>query len=402
MATKVTPTVQNITKLLTDLGVSDSENLTGYFDGPKSATGKKFIIFLPQKNRLGQAYTDKGRKDFLVNELLPSLTGFKGPKFEIVKKNSTGGQISFTGSQIFIITKLIAKKGAGASKGAAFEYDLEKDFNQLIKGTNRFLYPDFMKEFQDMVIKDGTVISVEVTGKKNTARPLRFDNKGIYCSMKAPGMSGARTTNIGVGLADVKVKVKYGNVVKTLDLSAKYGNTVTFFNSGLGSNTFPPSGAFPNDEFKSGVFETESGLAILELFGLDAQRFRDVFVKYKEKSSVMKKVKAPKYEETVQITAERKVELEGFLKTIIGHNFYLCHLDDKKNVHLFNMTEKFLNEAASITSTSLKILYPIGGSAKRIDIKLETKLYELIFNIRSKAAGITYPTHIMCDYKFKH
>jgi hypothetical protein len=398
MPTKVTPTVQNITKLLANLGVSDSENLTGYFEGPKSATGKKFIIFLPQKNRLGQAYTDKGRKDFLVNELLPNLIGFKGSKFEIVKKNSTGGQISFTGSQIFIITKLIAKKGAGASKGAAFEYDLEKDFKQMIKGTNKFLYPDFMKEFQDKVIKDGTVISVEVTGKKNTARPLKFDTKGIYCSMQG----AARKTDIGEGLADVKVKVKYGNVVKTLNLSAKYGNTVTFFNSGLGSNTFPPSGAFPNDEFKSGVFETESGLAILELFGLDAQRFRNVFVKYKEKSGVMKKVKAPKYEETVQITTKRKVELTGFLKTIIGHNFYLCHLDDKKNVHLFNMTEKFLDEAASITSTNLKILYPIGGSAKRIDIKLETKLYELTFNIRSKAAGITYPTHIMCDYKFKH
>jgi hypothetical protein len=398
MPTKVTPTVQNITKLLTNLGVSDSENLTGYFEGPKSATGKKFIIFLPQKNRLGQAYTDKGRKDFLVNEFLPNLIGFKGPKFEIVKKNSTGGQISFTGSQIFIITKLIAKKGAGASKGAAFEYDLEKDFNQMIKGTNKFLYPDFMKEFRDKVIKDGTVISVEVTGKKNTARPLKFDTKGIYCSMQG----AARKTDIGEGLADVKVKVKYGNVVKTLNLSAKYGNTVTFFNSGLGSNTFPPSGAFPDDEFKSGVFETESGLAILELFGLDAQRFRNVFVKYKEKSGVMKKVKAPKYEETVQITTKRKVELTGFLKTIIGHNFYLCHLDDKKNVHLFNMTEKFLDEAASITSTNLKILYPIGGSAKRIDIKLETKLYELTFSIRSKAAGITYPTHIMCDYKFKH
>jgi hypothetical protein len=383
---------------LANLGVSDSENLTGYFEGPKSATGKKFIIFLPQKNRLGQAYTDKGRKDFLVNELLPNLIGFKGPKFEIVKKNSTGGQISFTGSQIFIITKLIAKKGAGASKGAAFEYDLEKDFNQMIKGTNKFLYPDFMKEFQDKVIKDGTVISVEVTGKKNTARPLKFDTKGIYCSMQG----AARKTDIGKGLADVEVKVKYGNVVKTLNLSAKYGNTVTFFNSGLGSNTFPPNGAFPNDEFKSGVFETESGLAILELFGLDAQRFRNVFVKYKEKSGVMKKVKAPKYEETVQITTKRKVELTGFLKTIIGHNFYLCHLDDKKNVHLFNMTEKFLDEAASITSTNLKILYPIGGSAKRIDIKLETKLYELTFNIRSKAAGITYPTHIMCDYKFKN
>ena len=210
MATKVTATVQNITKLLTDLKVSNSENLTGYFEGPKSATGKKFIIFLPQKHRLGQAYTDKGRKDFLVNELLPNLTGFKGPKFEVVKTNSTGGQISFTGSQIFIITKLIAKKGAGASKGAAFEYDLEKDFNQLIKGTNRFLYPNFMKEFQDTVIKDGTVSSVEVTGKENTPRPLKFDTKGIYCSMKG----GARTTDIGAGLADVKVKVKHGNVTK--------------------------------------------------------------------------------------------------------------------------------------------------------------------------------------------
>jgi len=71
-------------------------------------------------------------------------------------------------------------------------------------------------------------------------------------------------------------------------------------------------------------------------------------------------------------------------------------------VHLFVMTEKFLQEASTITSSNLTILYPVGGSAKRIDIKLETKLYELNFNIRSKAAGITYPTHIMCDYKFKH
>ena len=66
------------------------------------------------------------------------------------------------------------------------------------------------------------------------------------------------------------------------------------------------------------------------------------------------------------------------------------------------MTESFLTEASTITSPELTIYYPVGGSAKRIDIKLETKMYELNFNIRSKAAGVTYPTHIMCDYKFKH
>lgn len=398
MATKVTASAIALTKTLKDLGISDKENKNGYFIAPKTAVGKEFVIFLPEKNRANETYTKKSRKDFLTNELLPNLSKFTGAKYEFIAKNSTAGQISFAGSQIYIIAKLIAMKGAGASKGAAFEYDLEKDFNQMIKGTNKFIYPDFMKEFKNKVIKDGTVISVEGTGKKNTPRPLKFDTKGIYCSMK----NAARKTDIGEGLADVKIKVKHGNVTKVLDLSAKFGNTVTFFNSGLGSGTFPPKGAFPDDEFKSGVFKTESGLAILELFGLDPKKFRDVFVNYKEKSGVMKKTAAPKNEETVQITAKRKAELTGFLKTIIGHNFYLCHLDDKKNVHFFVMTEKFLDDASTITSNNLKILYPVGGSAKRIDIKLETKLYELNFNIRSKAAGVTYPTHIMCDYKFKH
>jgi hypothetical protein len=398
MATKVTASAIALTKALKNLGISDEENKNGYFTAPKTAVGKEFVIFLPEKNRANETYTKKSRKDFLTNELLPNLSKFTGAKYEFIAKNSTAGQISFSGSQVYIIAKLIAMKGAGASKGAAFEYDLEKDFNQFIKGTNKFMYPNFMKEFENTVLKGAKVISVEVTGKENTPRPLKFDSNGIYCSMKG----GERTTNIGAGLADVKVKIKRGNVPEILDLSAKFGNTVTFFNSGLGSGTFPPEGAFPASEFNSGSFSTESGLAILDLFGLDPERFRDVFVKYKEKSGVIKKTAAPKHTETVSISGKRKTELQGFLKTIIGHNYYLCHLDDKKNVHLFVMTEKFLTEASTITSSDLTIYYPVGGSAKRIDIKLETKMYELNFNIRSKAAGVTYPTHIMCDYKFKH
>ena len=277
MATKVTATAILLTKMLKDLGISDKENKNGYFTAPKTAVGKEFVIFLPEKNRANETYTKKSRKDFLTNELLPNLSKFTGAKYEFIAKNSTAGQISFSGSQVYIIAKLIAMKGAGASKGAAFEYDLEKDFNQLIKGTNKFMYPNFMKEFEKTVLKGAKVISVEVTGKENTPRPLKFDANGIYCSMKG----GTRTTNIGAGLADVKVKIKRGNVPEILDLSAKFGTTVTFFNSGLGSGTFPPEGAFPASEFKSGSFSTESGLAILDLFGLDPERFRDVFVKYK-------------------------------------------------------------------------------------------------------------------------
>lgn len=396
MAATITASTQTLTKFLKDLGISDKENKTGYFSAPKTAQGKEFVIFLPEKNRANIAYTKKTRKDFLINELMPALKNFRGAKYETNPKNSTAGQISFSGSQIYIIAKLIAMKGAGASKGAAFEYDLEKDFKSLISGTNKFIYPEFIKEFEQKVLKENKVVEVEVTGKENTPRPLKFDNKGIYCSLKG----GARTTDIGNGLADVKVKTKTKNGYKVYNLSAKFGNTVTFFNSGLGKGTFPPAGAFPDKEFESGRFTTKSGLAILELFGLDAKRFRDVFVKYKEKTGVIKE-KAPKFKETVQVSGTRKTELQNFLKTIIGHNYYLLHLDNKKKIHMFDMTENFLEQASTITS-SLTIEYPVGGSAKRIDIKLETKLYELNFNIRSKAAGVIFPTHIMCDYKFKH
>jgi hypothetical protein len=144
------------------------------------------------------------------------------------------------------------------------------------------------------------------------------------------------------------------------------------------------------------------GDRILKLFGLDPQRFREVFTSYKEKDSgVIQPKKAPKAIEEVVLNGPQKKELQEFLKTIIGQNYYLLHLDDKKKVHIFEMTQQFLEKAA-MPITNLTIEYPVGGSAKRINIKLETVMYKLTFNIRSKAAGVTYPTHIMCDYEFKH
>ena len=58
-----------------------------------------------------------------------------------------------------------------------------------------------------------------------------------------------------------------------------------------------------------------------------------------------------------------------------------------------------LNKAANIIS-DISILYPKGGSAKRVDIKVETDIFHLNFNIRNKQGGIL-PSHIMCDYKIK-
>lgn len=400
MATKVNASVQNMTKHLKDLGLSDKENTNGYFLGPKSGGGSKFVIFLPAKNRMDIPYTKKTRKDFLTNELLPTLSNFNGAKYDTVQKNSSAGQVSFMGSQVFIIAKLIASKGAGASKGVAFEFDLEKDFNQHKEGSNRFIYPEFMKEFNDMVLKNGEITNVEVTGKENTPRPLKFDGQGLYCSLRG----GARTTKIGSGLADLKLMVKNSSGrMETVNLSAKFGNTVTFFNSGLGKNTFPPAGAFPDEFFKTGMLKEDGpGDRILKLFGIDPQRFKDVFEGYKPKEGLLTSPKkAEKAIEMVTLTGQQKTELQAFIKTIIGEDYWLLHLDNRKHIHMFEMNSTFLSKAAMPT-TNLTIEYPVGGSAKRIDIKLETTLYKLNFNIRSKQAGAIYPTHIMCDYSFKH
>ena len=388
-------TVQNITKFFQSLGISNKENKKGYFIGPKSAAGKEFIIFLPERNRNNIQYTKKTRTNFLKEELLPTLMNFKGAKYELVPKNSTAGQISFQGSSIYIIPKLIAMKGTGASKGVAFEGDMEKDFKSLINGTNKFKYPKFMQEFQrDYVGNNDAITDVKITGGENTKRPLKFDGKGLYCSLRG----GARTSDIGEGLADLKVMTRNG---KTFNLSAKFGNTVTFFNSGIGRVVFPPDGAFPDKEFKTGQFTTPEGKAILDMFGLDPQKFRDVFEKYEEKSGVIKKSKAPKETINVALSSTKKLKLQEFLKTVIGQGFILVHLDNKGEVHHYEMDRNFLTKASKVTS-NLSIEYPVGGSAKRIDIKLETELYKLNFNIRSKAAGVTKPTHIMCDYQIKH
>ena len=388
-------TVQNITKFFKSLGISDKEDKKGYFIGPKSAAGKEFIIFLPERNRNNVQYTKKTRTDFLKEELLPTLMNFKGAKYELVPKNSTAGQISFQSSSLYIIPKLISMKGTGASKGVAFEGDMEKDFKSLINGTNKFKYPKFIEEFQkDYVGNNDAITEVKITGGENTKRPLKFQAGQLYCSLRG----GAKTSNIGEGLADLKVMTRNG---KTFNLSAKFGKTVTFFNSGIGRVVFPPDGAFPEDEFKSGQFKDKRGKAILDLFGLDPQKFRDVFEKYVEKSGVIKKRKAPKEIVNVPLSSAKKTELQEFLKTVIGHGFLLVHLDDKGHVHHYEMTKSRLDKASKIT-TDLSIEYPMEGSAKRIDIKVETELYKLNFNIRSKAAGVTKPTHIMCDYELKH
>ena len=117
-----TATVQTITAKLKKMGMSDSENTKGYFKAPKSAVGKEFVVYLSDK------YTKKDRPDFLQGILSTALKEFN-PKY--VKPGSaaksTAGHLGFTGTQIYIVAKLVAAKGGGENKGIQFEKELMQD-----------------------------------------------------------------------------------------------------------------------------------------------------------------------------------------------------------------------------------------------------------------------------------
>jgi len=378
MATATVQTLTAALKKLKLIQITDEKALDGHFLAPKSATGKEFVILLPEQ------YGKKDRGTFLQNTLGPALKDLK-PKYDARSTKSTAGALTFTGSQVYIIAKLLSAKGGGGNKGIDFEKNLEKDFNLLIADKTNYFYKDFINTFVDEISPD-KVKKVEPVGGLNTPRPLALDNGKLYVSVRG----GPRRENIGDGLADLVVHT-HNN--KKINLSLKYGSTVTFFNSGVGK-------IFKEESFKKGDF-SESPVAnkLIELLHLDPIRFRNVFMNYKAPDPLAKKGKAEKDEVVVRLTAKQKADLESFLRTVIGHGYVLVHEHSDHSVSHYHITPKFLDTATNIT-TPLTIQYPVGGSAKRVDIRLETDIFKLNFNIRNKQGGIL-PSHIMCDYKIK-
>jgi hypothetical protein len=372
-------TVQSLTKFFKDFGlkqITDEKKMDGNFLAPKSATGKEFVIYLPEQ------YGKKDRTDFLKVTLAATLKDFK-PKFVSgPSAKSTAGQLSFTGSQVYVIAKLLSAKGGGGNKGIDFEKNLEEDFKKLIAGKTNFMYKDFIINFKNS-LKGDTIVSVESVGGENTPRPLAVSGKELYVSVRG----GTKNENIGQALADLRITTSKR---KVHNLSLKYGSTVTFFNSGVKK-------VFSDEDFKKGKFDDPVAKELISLFGIDPIRFRNVFMNYKSPDPLGKKGKSEKDEVKVKVNKEK---LEKFIRTVIGYGYVLVHEHNDHSVDFYNIDEKFLEKAAK-PITDVTIQYPVGGSAKRIDMLVETAVFKLKFNIRNKQGGIT-PSHIMCDYTIKH
>lgn len=344
-----------------------------YFASP-SSSGKEFIVYLSDQYQ-------KGDRRKYLQELATKLSSLKG-KYAMKAGGSTAGAVTFSSSTIYIIAKMFKTNSASINKGILFEKNLEKDLKTYVKGGINFQYRDFINEFTQSLGTDD-ILDVSAFGALNTSRPLASDGKSLYVSVKGR----ARSENIGFSIADLVVKTKKG---KKIPLSLKYGSTVTFFNSGV-------TKFFSMEDFKKADF-TRDPVArnIFKLFGLDPKLFRDSFMNYVEPTEGEKR-KSEKTTVSVKINVH---EMKDFIKTVIGHGYYLVHEHNNGHVQFYNMTAAFLEKAATPDSNMITILYPKGGTAKRVDILVSTSVFNLKFNIRNKQGGIL-PSHMMCDYSFK-
>lgn len=394
----VTPDI--LSKVLKELGLAETgkdpdgkklkQNTQYFYNG-----GKEFIIYLSEEKYTGNKKIV--RKHYLrnlskeINDYFKkdkSLKNLRSNYKDRVPGSSTSaGGVDFSGSSgIRIVAKMFSVSGKKVNKGILFEENLEKDFKGSIEGKSKFIYNDFMDKFS-ATIRPFEIVSVRNVGSRNTPRPLGSDSKGVYVSVRG----GGRKIDIGDAVVDIQLITKNpkSSITKTINLSAKYGNTVTFFNSGV-TKVFTP------DEFKKGQFKNPIAKGLIDLFKIDVKLFKGVFLNYVESEDGTKR-KAMKEAVTVKVDTSA---MKDFIKTVIGKGYTLVHEHDNRSVSFYDINDKFLEKASTLSSDKITIYYPKGGTAKRIDIHVETQVFHLNFNIRNKQSGIL-PSHIMCDYKFK-
>lgn len=391
MAAAVKVSVETVTEALEKLGCvaiskafdfEKAKPKTFYFI-PPSTRGKEFLLYIPD------SYS-KAQRPQVLTDFAKKLAKFKAT-FVSTYNGSTRPAITFGGSMIYVSGKMIAAKGGKNNKGNEFEDKLLADFVTYIEtgapfNAKSYNYPEFMDQFLGIMSKTKeTIKSAKKVGQENTPRPLGITGDQLYVSVRGSG----RATKIGAALSDINIVTNK----RTIHLSCKYGSTVTFMNSGVGK-------FFPRDKFVKGkqadFSDLPHAMAIFRTFGIDPVKFQKVFTNYVEPKPGEKKRKSEK--EIVEFKPD-KTRMENLIKTAIGYDYYLLHLDNKNHIHIQEMTESYLKTASTLASDTIQIQYPTKGSAKRVDMIVTTKKFRLKWNIRNKQAGIA-PSHIMCDYEF--
>jgi hypothetical protein len=271
--------------------------------------------------------------------------------------------------------------GGGKAKvnlGIQFEKDFYKSLNCEVQCLcEHTKYEDAAKDLVNKINDEynikGGLSSVEAVGGKNQPRPLKSGNGGIVV--------GTGSKDIGSTITDITTV--FGGK-KDIYLSLKFGDTLTFINSGVGK-------IFKEIDYKNHFdgYNNSIGNAIFNMFDIDKIEYANIFNKY-GKGYKGKKVTAKNPD---------KNAIQDLLEYAIGYGYWMVHGKGNK-VSCYEMNEAYMKKSAKITG-GIELHYGgARGSGKRLDIHCESSEYKFMFNLRNKQGG-KYPSHIMCDYKKK-
>ena len=283
----------------------------------------------------------------------------------------------------------------GTNKGNAFEVTFAKNYEEIYQ---REIERQLNAETGSFAPKNG-MQSIHSCGSLNNRRPLMMTNDGQI----VVGDSDIAST--GDKVADVKVDTvgRRG----TINLSLKSGTTVSFCNAGV-SKLFPASSfaKYLEDE-RNGILEYHGGSAngmtgndLLQFFGINPIKFADVFVQYRNDKESKKSKSAKKDEEDVTQLIASNPNFYKFVCSVIGYDYILIH-ELGPDIHCYDLKSQEDLDNFIGRLEYAKVLYPINGEAKRIDIVVKYSNIIIKFNIRNKQSGI-FPSHLMSDYTILH
>lgn len=359
-----------------------SEVLKNPFTGNKEAikllVGKYPDAFAPQsdpyrlanKAKIDQnAFEKLIKKDLSAKKIKvipPNVDPNKSSKFDMYQFDSTVGPV-----------QIVLSGGASANVGNAFEKNTFGDIERFrqegftTKNKSQYSNLELITEIvRELKLEKGK-FEVKETGALNQKRPIKITPSGPEIT---------QTGTVAQTVADLVIlKGK-----KPYYLSLKYGETTTFFNSGVATY-------FPESEIRSGKIKNSDGVELLKALGIDNKTFCAVFNAYADGDPGNFKIKKP---EEIDLA-----KLSHLISSGIGSGYYYVQAGKGKNL-FFMIDDKYNKEASEVLKQPNVNYGGSSGKGKRVDVTFETKKYKFIINIRAKDRGV-YPTHIMCDYKAK-
>ena len=285
--------------------------------------------------------------------------------------------------------------GGGNNKGNEYEDHLAESFAKFQDHGGK--YPNDVTEILKAICgaNPGTCyIKSQQEGGKNKPRPMKYDSS-FYISAE-----GRKTEEIGPTVTDITVWIAdpEGKKEEPIYLSVKFGDTLSFFNIGVKGGRKDSLSIFPTKDLVEGKLN-DMGKDFLDMFNINHSKFIETFQKYDKKNKETKTPTIEDHRESYNIKGQAKRNLQNFVKSGVGKGYWMVHRD-KSGLHVYNINDKFLKDASTLTSDNINIDY--GGKegyAKRVNIDFSTKEYDFSINLRSKSSSDNYPGYANGDYK---